>query len=207
MTQFRYQPKTAADIVQRLPLHRSMNASQAALLALTPRWQLWLKQAVAEGKISSTCAETSQLIAWQARAGQSRAGKLLIQSNNSANATLLKQHRNSIIEFLNSAADSKRSRSERAQTKATQTTLGSAPKEQNILTVEQLVIRLKFDDQQLSLPSQSATSDEDSGPKPLNQQHVEQISNAIEVCKNQTENEKLAKSLENLASTLSAYKR
>lgn len=199
------QPITAADIVERLPLHRSLNESQTALVALAPYWHRWINDAVAQGKLSAACAKSTQLVAWQRdrqheRSGKlTNSGKLIISCNNPSNATLIKQNKQSIIEHLNQAVGNE-PHSQKPQKSSNLTTSATT---KTVIKVQQLVIRLRFDDTPLALTPNADKSSIRNRAKNLSSATF----SAIEACENQTNNENLAKSLNNLARTLRASQR
>lgn len=201
-----FRTKTVAEIVQRLPLHRSLNESQAVLVKLTPHWLQWLAQAQEQGQISRSCAETTQLEAWQptalsgktalseqtALSGQTPAseleGKLIITCDNPANATLIKQHQLSLVEFLNQNQKRPSSSADASKQQAAAT----------FIRVNKVTVRLNLNASQLPL-SEHVTSSADQ--KPLVELN-ESTFGAIQSCQKQSKNEQLAQSLENLANTL-----
>ena len=187
MNRNRYKPKTAADIVQRLPLHRSLDESQAGLVTITPAWRDWLSTAVSNNEISSKSADTFQLVAWRTSPKATNrdqiSGKLVINCLDSTSATLLKQRQSSIIEQLNNRLRERRKPH----------------------VIEALVIRLSLGtaELQLNVTPKDVTNHH---PTTLNEASYGVINRAISACEKQTTNEKLAKSLSNLASTLSGLK-
>ena len=84
---------TAAEIIRRLPLLRQLDAAQALLIKLTPVWQSWGRQAVAEKKLSNDGFLGSQLSSVQS-------GTLVVASNNSANASQIKHQQQSLLDYL-----------------------------------------------------------------------------------------------------------
>jgi hypothetical protein len=185
----------AADIVQRLPLHRSLSESQTMLVQLTPHWQLWLNQAADNGDVSSACRQNTQLEAWQAssnRASSNKAssenskrikpttanpdgGKLIISCDNATNATQIKQLQQSLIDYLNKNL---------VQSDPTST------------LIKTIAVRLRYDATPVSLNTHKLLSTKAMTPI------AETSIRAIEICQKTVSNQDLAKSLQQLANTL-----
>lgn len=90
--------RRVADIVKRLPLHRSLDESQSMLVTLTPIWNRWLQSAVNNKKLPRQCATSTFMSAWQAEQS-----KLVISCDNASNASLIKHQSVQLITYLNRA--------------------------------------------------------------------------------------------------------
>lgn len=86
---------TAADLVSRLPLSKSLDESQSMIVALSPIFENWLNSSDQQKRLSAPCRSNSFLSAFQR-------GQLTIVCCNSSNASELKHLKQSLQAYLNS---------------------------------------------------------------------------------------------------------
>lgn len=175
----------------QLPLARQLDASQAAVVQLTPHWIAWTNEAVLNKRISPSCAQSTRLEAYNtSKSKPSTGGKLILSCDHAANATVLKQQQQSIIDFLNLALQQACGRSQ-------------AKENQTNLQIAQLVIRLRHRE---SITEPQNKSQAQSQPR-FDQATYSAINEAITGCQKLSKNEALINSLERLAKTLRTFQR
>lgn len=82
-------------IVERLPLYRFLDQSQAVLLKLQPAWEAWLQQELPA--IDTTSAHLSGF----SEAENNGHNTITISANNASTVTLLKHQQSSLLKHLN----------------------------------------------------------------------------------------------------------
>lgn len=183
------QPPTAAQILQRLPIHRSLTDAQTILVELTPVLQAWLSYAVEQRIISKHCAETTTLEAWQSKTNSTTSptqsmGKLTISCATSSAANQLKHCQQSMTDFLNK-----------------QLKRPPAPKPNDScntnLIIDKIAIKLRLSSAH-DLRENPTSSTKKS---PAHQPSKNSIA-AIEACQKASRSEALANALKKLANTL-----
>lgn len=91
----RHRQITAADLVSRLPLSKSLNASQSALVALSPLFYDWMNHPDQQLHLSEACRNSSNLESF-------RRGQLNITCPTASHASELKHLQESLKNYLNS---------------------------------------------------------------------------------------------------------
>lgn len=181
--------KTAFDVVQRLPLHRSLSQSQQLILSIVPHWQEWLAQRISKHFLSPDCATAVHVSAWQfSNRDNTTQGSLVIHCVNPTQATQIRQNQQHLIDYLTQHC-----------------AIFSTKREENRLLLTGIIVRLQQNNEQLPLATQT-TSLNSNEPSRRNTVIDEYSLRAINACQKQTRNNALALALQNLSVTLSSLK-
>ena len=90
------QKLNAASIVQRLPFHQQLSASQVLLLKITPVWHEWCKQQHSQGLGHCSLHSGAELSSFDN-------GELHVACHNSSVATILKHQQSHLLSTLHNA--------------------------------------------------------------------------------------------------------
>jgi len=83
----------AANLISRLPLHKQLSDSQAALVKLAPVWQSWARHAISDSNLSAECFQNTEL-------SSLRDGKLVINCSNAIYASQIKHQQQSLLDAI-----------------------------------------------------------------------------------------------------------
>jgi hypothetical protein len=181
----------AADIIKRLPVHRSMSEAQSTLVLLTPMWNAWLNFALAKNFISSSCLKSANLTGWYPDES-----KLVISCDHATNASQIKHHAPHITDYLNKKLRDSISTEQLVET-------SSHP-----IKIKTIFVRISLHSAELPFANDSAnkasvasaqtTINSSASFKPLSSSAIA----ALENCHKRVDNEKLAVALKTLTETL-----
>jgi hypothetical protein len=167
---------TVADIVRQLPLHQQLDASQAALIKLTPVWLKWAQSMLLHDSAHNHLT-AEQLEVRHVELSSVHEGKLVLSCSSATMASLIRHQTQNLLDYLH---------------------------KQGFIEIEQVIVRLHHPIQRP--PNQEPNSNTDENNlHPLFTRASENSFKAIENCQKMVKNDQLATSLEKLVRTLKEF--